>query len=109
MATAPFRMEPEGLSDGLWAIALATAGAYEVRFAQNCEQLTEAFVRGGADMLKLQGKTDQADAISQAVHNTVRYVEFMITDARTGTTPSELHEYNFSAAQSHFCPCFPFC
>jgi hypothetical protein len=46
MATAPFRMESKGLADGLWAVARATATAYEVRFAPNCEQLTEAFVRG---------------------------------------------------------------
>jgi hypothetical protein len=113
VATAPFRMQPPdesgSLAEALWAVALATANAYGVQFASGCEQKTEQFIRGGATELKLQGKADEPEAISQAVHNTVRYVELMVADALTGGTPEELHENNFGVAQSRFCPCFPFC
>lgn len=113
MASAPFRMQPPdesgSLEDALWAVAQATVTAHGVEFATTCENITEEFVRNGAAQLKQAGKADAPEAVSQAVHNTVRYVELMIGDAASGTTPTELHENNFRQAKSRFCPCFPFC
>lgn len=113
MATAPYRSQPPdesgSLSNSLWLVAQSTAAAHGVHFEPGCEQLTQAFLSAGATALKGTGKGDDRDAISQALHNTVRYVELMIADAAAGSSPKELHEYNFSGARSRFCPCFPFC
>ncbi len=71
--------------------------------------MTQGLLSNAASALKRAGKEGDQEAISQTLHNTVRYVEVMITDARAGNTPGELHEYNFVRASSKFCPCFPFC
>jgi hypothetical protein len=113
VATKPIRIQPPDesgdLSAKLWIVAESTATAHGIRFEPGCAQLTQQLLRAGASTLKGAGKHDERDAISQALHNTVRYVELMIADAQAGNTPNELHEYNFGSARTRFCPCFPFC
>jgi hypothetical protein len=113
MATTPSRTQPPDesgrLARALWTVAQATAEAHGVRFESGCQQLTEQFVHDGAEILAKENKADDRATVSEALRNTVRYVELIIEDAQAGSTPGELHEYNFQRAQSRFCPCFPFC